>query len=142
LPHSEIPGSKRVCRSPGLIAAYHVLLRLPMPRHPSCALIRLTKQNLAIPRHSCMVQTHASLASLTLSGKRESQKLLYPSLCNCQRTTSSSDDRTQALLTESQCSMTRRATQSEPTQLQNPLWWACLESNQGPCPYQGHALTN
>ena len=41
-PRSEIPGSKRACRSPGLIAAYHVLLRLPMPRHPSCALARLT----------------------------------------------------------------------------------------------------
>ena len=24
----------------------------------------------------------------------------------------------------------------------NQDWWACLESNQGPCPYQGHALTN
>ena len=21
-------------------------------------------------------------------------------------------------------------------------WWACVESNHGPCPYQGHALTN
>ena len=41
-PRSEIPGSKRACRSPGLIAACHVLHRLPMPRHPSCALARLT----------------------------------------------------------------------------------------------------
>ena len=38
LPHSEIHGSKRVCRSPWLIAAYHVLLRLLAPRHSSCAL--------------------------------------------------------------------------------------------------------
>jgi hypothetical protein len=28
LPHSEIRGSIRMCRSPRLIAAYHVLLRL------------------------------------------------------------------------------------------------------------------
>ena len=21
-------------------------------------------------------------------------------------------------------------------------WWACLDSNQGPCAYQAHALTN
>ncbi len=28
LPHSEICGSHRICRSPQLIAAYHVLLRL------------------------------------------------------------------------------------------------------------------
>ena len=39
--HSEIVGSKRVCRSPGLIAAYRVLRRLAMPRHPPCALSRL-----------------------------------------------------------------------------------------------------
>ena len=38
LPHSEISGSKRTCRSPKLIAAYHVLHRLLAPRHPLCAL--------------------------------------------------------------------------------------------------------
>src|SRR4029453_8399185 len=43
LPHSEIHGSKRICRSPWLIAAYHVLLRLLAPRHPSCALCSLIK---------------------------------------------------------------------------------------------------
>ena len=42
-PHSEIPGSKLVCSSPRLIAAYHVLHRLPMPRHPPSALSSLTK---------------------------------------------------------------------------------------------------
>lgn len=41
LSHSEIFGSKRICRSPKLIAAYHVLLRLLAPRHPSCALCSL-----------------------------------------------------------------------------------------------------
>ena len=44
LPHSEIPGSKVVCTSPRLIAAYHVLHRLSVPRHPPFALISLTKQ--------------------------------------------------------------------------------------------------
>jgi hypothetical protein len=34
LSHSEIPGSRCVCHSPRLIAAYHVLRRQPMPRHP------------------------------------------------------------------------------------------------------------
>ena len=38
LPHSEITGSKPVCGSPMLIAAYHVLHRLLAPRHPLCAL--------------------------------------------------------------------------------------------------------
>ena len=40
--HSDICGSIRACRSPQLFAAYRVLLRLLMPRHPSCALISLT----------------------------------------------------------------------------------------------------
>ena len=38
LPHSEISGSKLICSSPKLIAAYHVLHRLLMPRHSPCAL--------------------------------------------------------------------------------------------------------
>jgi hypothetical protein len=38
LPHSEISGSIRMCRSPELIAAYHVLRRLSDPRHPPYAL--------------------------------------------------------------------------------------------------------
>ena len=38
LPHSEIAGSKVVCTYPTLFAAYHVLLRLPEPRHPPFAL--------------------------------------------------------------------------------------------------------
>ena len=40
-PHSEISGSKGARTSPELIAACHVLLRLPTPRHPSEALMRL-----------------------------------------------------------------------------------------------------
>ena len=39
LPHSDICGSIRICQSPQLFAAYHVLHRLPEPRHPPCALI-------------------------------------------------------------------------------------------------------
>ena len=38
LPHSEMYGSKVVCTYPHLIAAYHVLHRLPEPRHPPFAL--------------------------------------------------------------------------------------------------------
>ena len=41
-PHSEISGSLLICSSPKLIAAYHVLHRLLMPRHSPCALISLT----------------------------------------------------------------------------------------------------
>src|SRR3546814_281737 len=41
LPSSEIPGSKLVRSSPRLFAAYHVLHRLLVPRHPPNALQRL-----------------------------------------------------------------------------------------------------
>ena len=37
-PHSEICGSTDMCSFPQLIAAYHVFLRLLVPRHPPCAL--------------------------------------------------------------------------------------------------------
>ena len=39
LSHSEILGSILVCKSPRLIAAYHVFLRLQEPRHSPYALI-------------------------------------------------------------------------------------------------------
>ena len=41
LPHSEIRGSTPVDGSPQLIAVFRVLHSLLMPRHPSCARIRL-----------------------------------------------------------------------------------------------------
>ena len=51
LPHSEIPGSKVVCTSPRLIAAYCVLHRLLAPRHSPYALSSLTigMQELTMP---------------------------------------------------------------------------------------------
>ena len=41
-PHSDICGSRNICFSPQLFAAYHVFLRLLVPRHPPCALFCLT----------------------------------------------------------------------------------------------------
>ena len=41
-PHSDIGGSLNICFSPPLFAAYHVLHRLSVPRHPPCALYCLT----------------------------------------------------------------------------------------------------
>ena len=43
-PHSDIHGSKDICSSPWLFAAYHVLHRLSVPRHPPYALSSLTFQ--------------------------------------------------------------------------------------------------
>ena len=45
-PHSDTCGSKLICSSPQLFAAYHVLLRLPMPRHSPCALSSLNLHEL------------------------------------------------------------------------------------------------
>ena len=50
LPHSEIPGSKRACRSPRLIAACCVLHRLSLPRHPPSTLSNLTIKCLDLMR--------------------------------------------------------------------------------------------
>ena len=44
-PHSDIYGSKDICSSPQLFAAYHVFLRLLVPRHPPCALFCLIIQS-------------------------------------------------------------------------------------------------
>ena len=41
-PHSEISGSKDICSSPKLFAAYHVFHRLLVPRHPPYALSGMT----------------------------------------------------------------------------------------------------
>ena len=46
-PHSEICGSMDICSLPQLIAAYHVFHRLLVPRHPPCALLRLTSSQSA-----------------------------------------------------------------------------------------------
>ena len=41
-PHSDIHASLNMCFLTWLFAAYHVLHRLPVPRHPPCALLCLT----------------------------------------------------------------------------------------------------
>ena len=47
-PHSDISGSMDICSSPKLFAAYHVFHRLLVPRHPPCALLRLTFNSVAL----------------------------------------------------------------------------------------------
>ena len=63
-PHSDICGSRIICISPQLFAAYHVFLRLLVPRHPPCALFCLTSY-LAV-FHSVEIQ---GLAFLKRFGK-------------------------------------------------------------------------
>jgi hypothetical protein len=59
LPHSEIAGSKPVCGSPTLIAAYHVLHRLLVPRHSPYALssFTITSDFASVSRHESVFHT-------------------------------------------------------------------------------------
>ena len=58
-PHSEISGSMDMCSSPKLFAAYHVFHRLSVPRHPPCALLRLTFSSPASFRCGCFMHALA-----------------------------------------------------------------------------------
>ena len=73
-------GSKRICRYPCLIAAYHVLLRLLAPRHPSCALCSLI--NLILTGRS----PWEIMITETLVSDSALKKLYYYPVCRCQRT--------------------------------------------------------
>ena len=66
-PHSEIPGSKRVCRSPGLIAACRVLHRRSAPRHSPFTLSSLAIKFLKreSQKNSRFLQLHPILFSKT-----------------------------------------------------------------------------
>ena len=69
-PHSDICGSSDICSLPQLFAAYHVFLRLSVPRHPPCALFSLTlcfesfgSRLIAYANCSLTLSRHPSLAS-------------------------------------------------------------------------------
>ena len=87
LPHSEIPGSKIICTSPRLIAAYHVLHRLLVPRHSPCALCSLTKRSLSraanddarVPEANLWAKHHRSTRRKTRTDLR------CESVFDCQR---------------------------------------------------------
>ncbi len=71
LPHSEIRGSKPILGSPRLIAEYHVLHRLLLPRHPPNALLALD-----------LIQKKADLAVLRTHHRlREVMRLILVKAC-------------------------------------------------------------
>ena len=69
-PHSEIRGSKIMCISPRLIAAYHVFLRPKVPRHPPRVLIRLTT---LLFGHHCVAIHSGFFACSTLHFAQDNQ---------------------------------------------------------------------
>ena len=84
LPHSEIHGSKRICRYPCLIAACRVLHRLLAPRHSSCALRSLI--NLFLQQSSeedrsgnSFMITDSSLATMRWPRQNQTQHYLLTS---------------------------------------------------------------
>ena len=106
----------RACRSPGLIAAYHVLHRLSVPRHSPHALKSLIK--------NC--SSHQTI----------SHEIVLPILFSVQVV----KEQTRLRGRNGRC---RRPENPEgENEHLTWRWWACLESNQGPRPYQGRALTN
>ena len=78
-PHSETPGSKLICSSPGLIAAYRVLHRLLVPRHSPYTLSSLTIRNSSSRLAYAMRQLHAHCVCVV--GKTTVCKIF-----SCQRT--------------------------------------------------------
>src|SRR5699024_5337014 len=78
-PHSEISGSMGICPSPKLFAAYHVLHRLLVPRHPPYALISITKR-----LKSTGMDSHLHMYSVTCVGNRPIYfKSVFFRLDNC-----------------------------------------------------------
>ena len=64
--HSEIRGSMDICSSPRLIAAYHVLHRLPVPRHSPCALLSLTMRYITYPSSELVMRESLLLHSTNI----------------------------------------------------------------------------
>ena len=58
-PHSDIHGSLVICTSPWLFTAYHVFLRLLVPRHPPCALSCLTVRSPSLEDSLACIALHA-----------------------------------------------------------------------------------
>ena len=117
-PHSEIPGSQPACGSPRRIVACHVLHRLPAPRHPPYALssltIKFTQDSNQWPVTSGQWPATAWDTSATRT------------CCMCPyffRYSIVKDLSGHCPLTTGHCS-----------------WWAWVELNHRPHPYQGCAL--
>jgi hypothetical protein len=64
-PHSGITGSQPACGSPMLFAAYRALHRLSVPRHPPCALVRLTGFCFSAPTPVRLPRRHGRYSSFT-----------------------------------------------------------------------------
>src|ERR1700680_4104214 len=92
-PHSEIPGSKPVCGSPRLIAAYRVLRRLSAPRHPPCTLSSLTKLELSTLYSANPIASNPIQLSMNNVADREIRAQVW----SCDKPDCASTDRTRSV---------------------------------------------
>jgi hypothetical protein len=148
LPHSEISGSSLMCSSPKLIAACHVLLRLLEPRHSLCALISLILLLIFYPvsrdfHHDHLQSSFAVFPKIKsdcfLRSSRDQEIvsffiILYAVVKELGGTLGFAGVR----------SFTGNGLRVVFDALKGNFWrwWALLDSNQRPPPYQGGALTN
>ena len=77
-PHSEICGSMLIYSSPQLIAACHVLLRLPVPRHSPYALVRLNFLQSFLCCSLDLLNCLSFIKQIILFGCQFSVKRFYP----------------------------------------------------------------
>ena len=143
LPHSDISGSMLVCSSPKLFAAYHVLLRLLVPRHPSCALSSLTTKKQSLK--NCLPVSQHKL--LTFADIYISLNIILFSCRIFFKTFSLIVNHPQLLDTFDSIfhCIFPRFLKVNSSNMHFPMtnnWWAYLDLNQGPRPYQGRALTS
>ena len=131
-PHSEISGSKDICSSPKLIAAYHVFHRLPVPRHSPCALVRLTFQtffqNIWYPLDSLLLPTKIIVTlpfEIAIFLKRT-----YYNLCFA------------VIIQFSRYVLVMFLKARSPETLIFITWWAKMDSNHRPHDYQSCALAS
>ena len=76
--HSEICGSKVICTSPQLFAAYHVLHRLWEPRHPPYALFFFLVLRRHVPYHIIYKEGDTlSILSVLIPCHKKGQGTLY-----------------------------------------------------------------
>ena len=144
LPHSGIPGLASVCDYPRLIAAYHALHRLLVPRHPPYTLSSLTPlcfgETEWIPdRYSVVKERIPPMAEhrvrgIQTDGGDERNRTADPLLAKQVLSRLSYIPTNKLSIGDFRLPIENRKSSIR--------WWAFLGSNQGPHAYQACALAS
>ena len=136
-PHSDICGSTDICSSPQLFAACHVLLRLPVPRHPPYALSCLTFVN-------SLCEFAFSLSGFSVQNRSSRLHSLFQDLAFVRCFSISRSLCVFLTLLRSLFSFQGTAKLCLANRFRSSLrasWWAWEDSNLRPHAYQACALT-